>query len=70
MSRTPQQNASAAFHERRKAAGWRKVTVWLDADTMIRLDELRDQEGSLDKAVAYAVRMSPTQAQVEEAYEL
>lgn len=65
--RTPQQRASASWQQRQRDNGWRKITVWFDPAQADKLELLRAQEGSLDKAVGYAVRMCPTRAQIAEA---
>lgn len=63
----PHQLASQKFHAKRRDAGWKKVTVWLGPVSLVQLEMLRAECGSLDKAIAYAIRMCPTRDQVEKA---
>lgn len=43
--------ASAAYHEKRKASGMKKVTVWLSADAQAALERMKDQHGSKDAVI-------------------
>lgn len=37
--------ASAGYHAKRKAEGWRKVTVWLSPSAVAKLDALKEEHG-------------------------
>ena len=58
MSRKPklktpasQLKAASAHHDKLKAEGFRKVTIWLSAPASERLDELAEEHGSKAKAL-------------------
>lgn len=57
MTLPSQRKASAAYHARREDAGWRKLTIWLDADSLRRLAALREVFGSNDASVAAALKV-------------
>lgn len=50
MNTEPRRKASADYHAKRKAAGWKKVTVWLPPEALARLAELKAVHGSNDAA--------------------
>lgn len=43
---------------KRKAAGWRKVTVWLPPDAVARLDTLTKKHNGMGAAIEAALRKS------------
>jgi hypothetical protein len=47
--------ASAVFHAKRKAEGWRKITVWLHPDTAEELDRLAKVYDGREAAIAMCV---------------
>lgn len=51
MNTDARRRASAAFHAKREAEGYRKVTVWMSPETRARLDELAKQHGSREAAI-------------------
>jgi hypothetical protein len=56
MATEAAKRASADFHAKRKAEGWRKVTVWLDPPSAFKLDALKAAAGSADEAVRQALK--------------
>lgn len=55
--------ASAAFHAKRKADGWRKITVWLSPSAAARLDALKDAHGyATDEAIRRLLNCSAADA--------
>lgn len=52
MNTDAQRRASAAFHAKREAEGYRKVTVWMAPETRADLDRLAKVYGSREKALA------------------
>ena len=55
MNTDARRRASAAFHAKREAEGYRKVTVWMAPDTREELDRLAKVYGSREKAIASAI---------------
>jgi len=55
MTSPAQLRASATYHARRKAQGWRKVTIWLSPEALEALERLAALHGSKDGAVAKAL---------------
>lgn len=55
MNTDARRKASAAFHAKREAAGYRKVTVWMHPDTRAELERLTKVYGSKEAAVAKAI---------------
>lgn len=55
MNTDARRRASAAFHAKRTALGYRKVTLWLSPAALLRLDELKLAAGSQDKAIEGAI---------------
>lgn len=52
MTTDAQRKASATFHAKRSAEGWRKVTLWMHPDTVAELGRLGLLYGSKERAVA------------------
>ena len=50
------QRASAAYHEKRKDEGWRKLAFWLSPDTLKLLEKAKAEHGSGDAAIAAALK--------------
>lgn len=48
--------ASAAFHAKRIAEGWRKMTFWVSPSTQKYLELLKATHGTLDKVLEAAIR--------------
>lgn len=55
MNTDARRKASAAFHAKRVEEGYRKVTLWLHADTREELERLGKLYGSKDRAAAIAI---------------
>lgn len=56
MNTDARRKASAAFHAKRKAAGLRKVTLWLSPEAREALEVLKVEHGSKDAAADAAIR--------------
>jgi hypothetical protein len=52
---TARRKLSADFHAKRKAAGWRKLTIWLDPASLAELEALKGNKGSTDEAIRNAI---------------
>ena len=52
MNTDARRKASAAFHAKRRAEGWRKVTLWMHPDTVEDLDRLAKVYDGRERAVA------------------
>lgn len=56
MNTEARRKASAAYHAKRTAEGWRKVTIWLHDDTRAELAEIAKAMGcSKDDVVNSAI---------------
>ena len=55
-SRTARIAATRRQEAKRKAAGWRKVTVWLPPDAVARLDRLAEWHGGIGAAIEAALK--------------
>ena len=51
MNTDARRRASAAFHAKREADGYRKVTVWMHPDTREELDRLAKLHGSREEVI-------------------
>lgn len=57
MTTKPYQLAAArAFHQKRRDAGMKKITVWLDPTGLELMAAFRERFGSQDAAVSAALR--------------
>ncbi len=52
MTSKAQKRASAAFHAKREAQGFRKVTIWTAPATRATLDKLAKVHGSKEAVIA------------------
>jgi hypothetical protein len=59
MNTDSRRKASAEFHAKRKADGWKKVTVWLDPEALFKVDALRKAAGSADEVHRQAIKAWP-----------
>lgn len=48
----------AAFRARRREAGWRKLSFWLEPGEAELLDRLKAQHGTAESAVRAALRLA------------
>lgn len=62
MNTDSRRKASADFHAKRKAAGWKKVTVWLPPEALAQLAKLKAAHGSNDGAVQALLNAKPPAA--------
>lgn len=56
MNTDARRKASAAYHEKRKASGLKKVTLWLSPEAREMLEQVKDEIGSKDAAADEAIR--------------
>lgn len=59
MNTDSRRKASADFHAKRKAEGWRKVTVWLSPEAVAKVDALKKAAGSADDVHRQAILAWP-----------
>lgn len=55
MNTDSRRRASAAYHAKREAEGLKKVTLWLGPEARAKLDALKVEAGSKDKAAERAI---------------
>jgi hypothetical protein len=69
MNSESRRKASAKFHAERKAAGWRKATIWLDPESVARVDALKSSVGGADEVHRQAIKAwagpGATEAEIE-----
>lgn len=58
QSRACRLAATRRQEAKRKADGWRKVTVWLPPDAVARLDRLAEWHGGIGAAIEAALKKS------------
>lgn len=56
QSRAARIAATRRQEAKRKAEGWRKVTVWLPPDAVARLDRLAEWHGGIGAAIEAALK--------------
>lgn len=55
MNTESRRKASAAYHAKREAEGLKKVTLWLGPEAREKLEQLKAEAGSKDKAAELAI---------------
>lgn len=55
MNTDSRRKASATYHAKREAEGLKKVTLWLSPEARDKLDALKADAGSKDKAAELAI---------------
>lgn len=56
MNTDARRRATANFHAKRTAEGYRKVTLWLSPEARFKLDALKAAAGSKDRVADAAIR--------------